>query len=380
MFSSPIEIPTTSLKHYRTLRVIMYVALFIVTIIFALRVLFPTIVQSFDFRSPESGKNAIQNPRSIEGTPRTNGKIEEGGTMKADTTVVGDFSLLAVTAALEKDSVVPESLSFSVRRSYQGFLYPTGEPSVDFPDETVYVHEGVYYALRDGTLYPFVSEQAYLSRFPQERAETTDNSLLTRYPISDEWLGFRVGSLLGNATGVFIVVSETEVRPVGSAEIFLALGYDFADVLSVSEEELGVYKRGRIFLLGATHPDGTLYHDLDTDTYFMVDGKTKRPLDGPYRDFLTKDRHPILVSTKASEMTAGCTLMPSFFGTSLSCETDVTTLPEGYGNDFELTVAETPADIDINALTLSFETAKNKQNMLTLLSKIKQRLLSRFLF
>ena len=34
----------------------------------------------------------------------------------------------------------------------------------------------------------------------------------------------------------------------------LALGYRFEDVLPVNEEDLGIYKRGRILLMGAPHP------------------------------------------------------------------------------------------------------------------------------
>ncbi|MFZ3031828.1 MAG: hypothetical protein WA082_02220 [Candidatus Moraniibacteriota bacterium] len=376
---SPIAIPTAWQSRYRVLRVLLYCVIASVTIFFALRVLFPTLIQSFDFRAPGSSKNAILFPRSTENLPRTNGKIEQNGIMKADTAVIGDFSLIQATAVLEKDSALPETLPFTLRRSYQSFFYPTGDPVTDFPKESLYRVADTYYALRNGTLYPFVSDAAYLSRFEEKHALAADASLLSNYPISEEWLGFRVGSLLSNATGVFVVTSEGEMRPVGSAEIFLALGYDFADVIPVSEEELGAYKRGRIFLLGAAHPDGTLLFDQDTATYYIIGREQKHPLlPGAYRDFLIRDKHPILVSTKASERSVSCALVPNLFGTNLSCATMITTLAPGLGNDFELTLTSPETDIDINSLTISFETAKNRQNMMTLLSQIKQRLLSRF--
>lgn len=376
---SPIAIPSAWQTRYRVLRVLLYGVIASITIFFALRVLFPTLTQSFDFRSPGSSKNAILMPRSPENLPRTNGKIEQNGIMKADTAVIGDFSLVRATAVLEKDSALPETLPLTLRRSYQSFFYPTGDAVTDFPGETLYRVADTYYALRNGTLYPFVSDAAYLSRFEEKHALVADTSLLSSYPVSETWLGFRVGSLLSNATGVFVVVSESEVRPVGSAEIFLALGYDFADVTPVSEEELGAYKRGRIFLLGAAHPDGTILLDQDTETYYIIGQGQKHPLlPGAYRDFLIKNKHPILVSSKASEHTVSCTLVPNLFGTKLSCTTPITALAPGLGNDFELTVTSPETDIDINSLTLSFETAKNRQNMMTLLSQIKQRLLSRF--
>jgi hypothetical protein len=386
-FPAPITIPEAWQHRYRTARLFMYVIIIMVTVIFVLRVLFPTLTMRFDFRSPDSSKNTILAPRGENNTLRTNGKIESGGTLIANTAVLGDFSNVSVTATLEKNSAIPETLAFTLRRSYQSFLYPTGEPISWFPyQEQVYLINDTYYALRNDILYPFVSEQAFLSRAPADHVLTAfDATLLSRYPISDEWLGFRVGSLLSNATGVFIVVSETEVRPVGSAEIFLGLGYNFDDVIPVSEEELGVYKRGRIFILGAAHPDGTLFLDQDTDTYYLIDQGTKRPfvqpVPGYYLDFLTQEHHlhPILVSTRASETSVDCTLLPNIFSTSLSCTTTIDRLAPGFGNDFELRITNPGIDIDLNTVAIAFETAKNKQNVMTLLSQIKQRLLSRFL-
>lgn len=377
---SPIALPEHWRKRYRIARLSMYLLIGAVTVFFAMRVLFPTITQRFDFRTPDSSKNTLLAPRAGDSTPRTNGKIEKNGVLVADTTVLGGFSQVDITATLEKKSAIPETLDFTLRRSYQGFLYPTGEPVTNFPDEKVFRSGDTYYALRDQKLFPFVSEQAFLSRYPREVVSLADANLLETIPIAEEWLGFRVGSLLSNATGVFVVVSETEVRPVGSAEIFLAFGYDFADVIPVSEEELGVYTRGRIFLLGSAHPDGTLLLDQDNESYFIVERGTKRPLlPGTYREYLLTQMRPIVVSTQASEQTAHCTLLPNIFGTRLSCTAAIETLQPGFGNDFELRITSPDTDIDLNALALAFETAKNKQNLMTLLSQIKQRLLSRFL-
>ncbi len=360
----------------------MYLAILFALASFVSSALFPILKQQFDFRTPGSSRNSILAPRSPEHTSRENGKIEANGILRADTAVLGNFSQVRVSATVAKDSAVPNNLTFRLRRSYQSFFYPTGENISQFPSSGVtYLVDGVYYTLKEGTLYPFVSEQAFTSHAPKDRALIATKTLLDTYSVSEQWLGFRVGSLLGNATGVFVVVSDTEVRPVGSAEIFLALGYNFDDVISVNEEELGVYKRGRILLLGAAHPDGTLLYDQDTDTHYLIEQGTKRPFvqPSPYLDFLLTEQklHPILVSKKASEQTASCLLVPNFFATGVTCTAPAASLSSGFGNDFELELSQGESDIDINMLTVSFETAKNKENMMTLLSKVKQRLLSR---
>ncbi len=381
-----IPLPPKWQRRYNISRALLYLILLALVILFASRVFFPTLVQSFDFRSPASSKNMLLNPRSPEGTPRTNGKIEQGGTLTTDTTVVGDFSLVSITAALEKKSPVPSTLDLILRRGYQSFFYPTGEKISYFPyQESTYLINGTYYALRSGTLYPFVSEQAFLSRAPKDHAFTSfDSTLLNVYPVSEEWLGFRVGSLISNANGVFIVTSETEARPIGSANIFLALGYNFNDVIPVSEEELGIYKRGRIMILGAAHPDGTLLFDQDTDTYYLIDHGTKRqlvqPMPGYYLDFLVKDRHlhPVIISSKASERSVTCTLTPNLFRSALACDTPITDLAPGFGSDFQIQIQSPETNIDLGALSVSFETAKNRENMITLLSQIKQHFFARF--
>lgn len=384
-----VPIPDRWQKRYFFLRVVLYIIIVSITISFALRALFPIIEQGFNFRTPSSSRNNIVDPRSSDGTLRTNGQVEKGGLLVANTTAAGNFSQANVLVALEKNSRT-ETLDFSLRRSYRSFLLPAGEVVSTFPTEPLYIIDGTYYALRSDIsssssvseqafLFPFVSEQAFLSRYPKEFALQASTALLTEYPVSEEWLGFRIGSLISNTTGVFVVVNETEIRPIGSAEVFLALGYSFDDVIPADEEEIGIYKRGRIVLLGAPHPDGTIFFDQDTDTHFIIDGGQKRPLaPSVYRDFLLQNIHPITSSSKASEEWVSCSLLPHIFSNSLSCTTSLQGLDSRFGNDFEIHIVSPEKSIDINTLTVSFETAKSKQNMLFLLSQIKQRVLSRF--
>jgi len=358
----------------------MYMLIFFVIYTLLMRALFPTIVQGFDFRNPGSSRNNIADPRSDTGEQRTNGKIAENQSMIADTSVAGDFSRIDASIDLEKNSLIPQNLKLSLRRSYRSFLYPTNGAAEGFPAETIFHVESTYYALRNDVLYPFVSEKAFASRYPLsgQFAVPATPGILNRYPVSDSWIGFRIGSLISNASGVFVVVSENDVRPIGSADVFLQSGYDFNDVIPANEEELGIYKRGKIFLLGDAHPDGTIFWDRDSNRYFIVERGTKRPLEDAYGRFLLSSTHAITASSSASEETVECILQQQgFFGKSLGCTTPLDDLRNNPGNDYELLLRNPSTDIDINALNISFVTDKNKQNMLTLLSQIKQRILSR---
>lgn len=378
MLSVSSYIPKHLLPRYRIFRWLLWISLFLLAGSFIFHTLFPTIETRFDFKAPQSSKNTIREPRTPTDEPRINGKIETGGILIANTSVLGNFSSFSVATQLENKSDVPESLSFSVRRSYQSFLLPTG-PALTAPNtETLYVVNDIYYALRDNKLYPFVSEAAYRSRFPQSFAVLETDTLLQRYPVAEEYIGYRVGSLIAFADGVFIVTDEKEIRPIGSADIFLALGYHFEDVLPANEEELGIYHRGKIFLIDDMHPSGTLLLDQDTKTYYIIDHSFKRPVSGPALDFFLERQTPVLVSSRTSQETALCDLHPSIFGKTLSCTAESDRLDSGFGNDFEITLSGNNVAIDINTLTLSFKTTVNDRNMFTLLSQVKQRLLSRF--
>lgn len=376
-----IHIPENWQYHYKILRAIMYLAIVLAVGTFALRVLFPTLIFSFNFKTPNSSKNNILAPRSPENIPRVNGKLETGSALIANVGTFGNFSQAKINITLEKKSPVPETLNISLRRSYRSFMLPTDDPVTGFPEAELYKIDETYYAIQDNTLYPFVSENAYLTRYPKDFAKDESKEFLSRFSVSENWLGFRIGSLVSFADGVFLIVSETEMRPVGSADIFLNLGYYFENVIPASEEEIGIYKRGKIFTLGEQHPDGTLLFDQDTGNYYLVAQNMKRPItDERYLNFLLKQQIPINASTESNETRVNCNPEPSLFGQSFSCAVKLDTLKQSLGNDFEIRLDQSDTDIDINTLQISLTTDRNKQNMLFLLSQIKQRLLARFGF
>ncbi|MGK2848968.1 MAG: hypothetical protein ACSLEX_02780 [Minisyncoccota bacterium] len=290
--------------------------------------------------------------------------------------ISGNFSEAQINIALEQKSPVPKTLDVSLRKSYFAFLFPDGSPVTSFPQATLYRISDTYYELRDGVLFPFISDAAYLSRYPDAYAIPTTTEFLTKYPLSENKIGFRVGTLISFADGVFLVNSETEVRPIGSADIFLSFGYSFQDVIAVHEEELGIYTRGRIFLMHDQHSDGTLFLDQDTHTYYLIDQGTKRPLlDTSYLNFLLTTHTAIQASQKTSE----CVLIPTWFSKSLQCYMPLKEIQNNLGNNFEITIhGDADNNIELKSLRVILITEKNKQNTLFILSRIKQRVLDRF--
>jgi len=376
MFHLPI-LPSRLQTVYQSIRILLYLSLFIGIALFALKLFFPTFSFKYNFRVSNSS-NTLSAPYSEKRTPANNGKIISSGALITSASVSGTFSSLTAHLTLEKKSALPENFSVVIRRSYQSFFLPTGMPITSFPEETIYKIADTYYALKDNTLYLFVSPSAFLSRYTESMAHEENESFLTAHTLSEEFIGYRVGSLVSFADGVFIITSETDMRPIGNAETLLTLGYRFEDVLPASEEEIGIYKRGRIILLGAIHPDGTLLFDQDTNTYYLIDKGFKRPIeDSVYLNFLKEKQMPVLVSSFASAKQVSCALRPGLLGQSFSCDASIDTLTSGFGNDFILSIQDNDIDIELQTLDVSFKTKQSKDTILLTLSQIKQRLISR---
>lgn len=376
---SGITIPEQSRAYYRKARLFMYAVVLLVVGNFLLDVLFPTFIFPFNFRTPGSLKNTLADPRTEEGALLENGKIERAGSLVANASVFGRFSHAEILATLEKDSSVPETLTAHFRRSYRSFLLPTGEPITGFPSGSRFRVADTYYELRENVLFPFVSEGAFLSRYPLSAAKSAGPELLERFAVSEQWLGYRPGSLLAFAGGVFAVTSEEEVRPIGSADIFLRLGYRFENVIPVNAEEVGIYRRGRIILLGAPHPDGTLFLDADSGDYFLISEGKKHPLpESEYRDFLISRNGVIAALSKDAGKITSCAALPTLSGRSLKCRVPLGTLYDNLGNDYEIRLSGNDAPIELERLAVSLQSEKSLASARRLLTQIKVRFLIRF--
>ncbi len=367
-------------KLYQRLRLLLWVGMVTGGTLFSLSILFPRITQSFDFDNPGASRNQIVDPRGPQGESRTNGKLAGSESLIGNTSLLGDFSSVTASFTLENDSDFPEYATATVRRGYRAAFLPIGDPVTESPSATIFLIDGNYYRFENDTLTPFISEAAYRSRYPAgQPLARADASIFAEHPRAKEPLGFRVGSLLSFADGVFVVTSDTEIRPIGSAEIFLALGYRFDDVLPVSEEELGIYKRGRIVLLNTPHADGTLFRDQDTGEVFVVEsGKRRLVTDTGYREFLVAQQMPIETRASDAGRSVSCTLESGFFPRTYRCTAPLTELNANLGSDYELTLQGTGTDFEMETLSLAFDTHVTVENARTLLAKVKQRILVRF--
>lgn len=395
-FLDAIPIPQEKMRTYYCLRGLLFVGFISVVSIISYSFLFPSKIFTIDFRNPDAVKNTLLDPRDASENPTSDGRIDEQTALIVNGGAIGIFADATLSVQLKKDSSIPKNTTLSIQKGYRELFLPEGD-SAEFPawkkdslspsgpfdgqkNANLFRIDGIIYQLFDGILYRFSSDAAALSRY--EPTDITDETIdfLDRYPLSEEWIGFRPGTLLSFADGVFVVYSETDIRPIGSPLIFQAMGYNWDDVIPASEEEIGMYTRGKVIFTGTLRAPGTLFHDIERNTFFTIDEqKIRRPIrDTALLSFFLKRTHPISVSEKSREISSRCILTPgTFFSKTLSCDASLREMINLPGNDYQLTFTAS-SDMNIESISATLKRSPEKDNLLSTLSQLKIRITDRY--
>lgn len=385
-FLETLPIPPERKRLYAFLRGLLFISFFTIMGMLGYSFLFPSQGFTIDFHNPDAAKNTLLDPRGMSGSPLREGSVKKNSVLIVNGGALGTFSDADISVRLRKHSILPENISLSIQKGYRAMFLPEGAPA-EFPawnhrsGDQIFRVDGDIYQLSEGTLYRFSSEVAALSRTEPDAIIDATSEILSRYPIADEWIGFRPGTLLSFADGVFVVYSETEIRPIGSAEIFQAIGYDWNDVISASEEEIGSYKRGKMILPGTLHAPGTLFYTIETGAYFTIDEKHhRRPITDPsLLSFSLRHAHAIPVSEKSRELAARCELKArALFPREYACESPLQDISDDLaGNDYQFTFTPS-SDIDMESIALTLDRSPEKGNLRSAISQLKTRILDRY--
>ncbi|NTW15213.1 MAG: hypothetical protein HGA38_02460 [Candidatus Moranbacteria bacterium] len=371
-------IPAHNRSSYRILRAIMFAIFAASAAVFAYRTLFPTQPFSFSFRNPDTSENTLEDP--VDGTGKTvrHGRIPVGGTVTTYAGTVGTFSNASVRIVLDTDSTVPKSgLKVAIRKSYRSFYYPEGEPLSTQPQKRVITAGGKPYLFSTDALYPFVSDRAALSWSPKERILAGTPELLSIFPPrEEERVGFRPGTLVSDAQGVYAIDGDEKAHPIGNTEVFSALGFHWDDVIKADEEELGFHKRGRILLFDGAQPDGTLFRDTVSGSYSVVSDGRRLPIsDRDSLERLLGVTTPIDASSDSLLTAASCELRRtplSFLHPTYRCDIPLGPLSTFPGDSFSISLT---SDETIHAadFSVTLETKPDRSNFSLFLARIRER-------
>lgn len=327
MKKQPHHIPNPWDRRYKVARAVLFSAFIIMGAYMLFLILFPSQSLSFDFKNPEASKNTLLDPHAPDGASLDKGNISAETPIIIDASIArGDYSLLQNVFTPDKKSPLPNG-SMTTQKSYRAFFLPTGTPITDN------------------------------ARFEEK---------------------FHSGSLLSFADGVFLIDGNL-VRPIGDATIFESLGYTWTDVVPASEEDMGVYEKGKIVTLGNMHPDNTVFYDSDTRNYFLIRSGEKHPIaDEAIAQSYLNGTHPILVSERALSIKESCSLsLSGLLIKQYACSMPIEALKNLPGDTYRLT-ARFDDTVSFQSAEVIFADTVNKDNMRKSLSQIKQRILSHY--
>ncbi|MEI6650103.1 MAG: hypothetical protein WCL23_01565 [Candidatus Moraniibacteriota bacterium] len=378
LFDAATVLPEKIRIRFRWFQVVLVLVFLFAAFMSGYALLFPFQNFSFNFSNPDTAKNTLEDPVGPDLTSLKKGRVKAGETLRTYAGTTASFSSVRVDLALEKDSPLPDMITVSLRRSFRSFFLPAGKPLDSAPDQRVLAVDGSPYLFSQQSLSPFISDTAALSWAPKEKVLPGKNDILTIFPPQDTLVGFRHGTLVSDAQGVYAIGGDDKAHPIGNTTVFESLGFHWNDVRPVSEEELGLHKRGKIILFDAAQPDGTVFLDRATKQYYVIDSGTKAPIVNKDRlDTLLGVTTPIEATSDTFRRPVKCVLNKNIlpFGRTYSCDIPIESLRNLPGGSFELSL-DSVRDLHLADLSLSFHTSPDWQNFSLFLTQLKERFLA----
>jgi hypothetical protein len=274
---------------YKIIRILIYLIPVIVLIVGFYLVIFP--VESFTYSSDqpklskfEIQKDTVSNEISFGVFPlKKNNLINLGVNLKKT----------------EKKSCQENPPTVTLERTYQAFLYPTGQ-DIDNQDE-----------LKD-LLY-------------------ADNS--TKYPN---------GTLLHNKpTDQVFVLSHGRRILFPGPEIFLAFGYNFDNMIDVDQSVIDQYPEAdhRVFLWTQPHPDGIVFESFPSHSFYLVlNGQKHLITDANLLENAWPEHYSIPVNDITPDSRTQChVLAKDYAAGTIKCVFDTNSLPISLGKYYLFT-------------------------------------------
>ncbi|MCA9364498.1 MAG: hypothetical protein KC736_01245 [Candidatus Moranbacteria bacterium] len=426
------------------LRTLLWLGAFFVFCFVLSRILFAQEILTFDFDSPNSLKNGLTHPKTLnEFVPDDSGKISQNDALLIHGAVSDEFHTARVRVVV-RDGSLPSDLFVSTRRSFLSFLSPVSEEYAPFSNGSLVKFDGGYFLFSDGILYPFdslstvlsfgygedsflsvsdidlmsfvygtkitsqngyvsgmhlfdgqtyyrvgkngdlipyVSEQAYRSHFSNDVSLVVTFDDLKDRVVSPILLGFSNGTLLSYGISAFVTENNI-LHPINNPITFSSMGYSFDNLLSASGEDVGIYDRTRLFTLSSPHPSGTVFYTNDTDEYFLFSENTLFPLTTSAAQTYLSERDPITVSSDGLNVFSSCDLEKDLFSfVTRSYSCDVPLVPL---SDFLGNTYQftffSQADVSLSHMKVSFSRDTSWENAREALGDIYERVLLRFGF
>lgn len=147
------------------------------------------------------------------------------------------------------------------------------------PDGSLLQAEGDdnVFLIENGKKRPFVSKSALLSRFNLKQIISVSPEELDSYqpglPIK-----FPNYSLVKSPKNNVYLIVDKEKRGIISWAVFQKIGFNPAEIIDATFEELEAYQEGNLITATSTHPLGALLQDNTSGGVYFVENGTKAPI------------------------------------------------------------------------------------------------------
>ncbi len=155
---------------------------------------------------------------------------------------------------------------------------PDGNPldlNIIHPDGTLLKGSGAtVYVLEKGQKRGIISKKAFLSQYKWNEIIELEDNILTRYSNGPVKV-FRDGTLIKGSSATVYIIENGQKRPISSEQTFNALGFDWGNILVVSDAEVNAVPDGNPLDLNIIHPDGTLLKGSGATVYVIENGQKR---------------------------------------------------------------------------------------------------------
>lgn len=434
-FIKEIKLEPTWQRKYIYLKILLYILFLIICFFVSYKILFPTITLNYSFLNSNSLKNTLVFPRILpEKIFPKNGNIKKEDTFIINANPLGSFSNIKTTLTIDKKIDKNSNIFLSIKKAYQAFFYPKGEPvgfkngTLIFCDNQFYIiskeklrkfsssriifelgfaknsilevsrddlryneigddienadlyiddilikNSGNYYKFENNELRPFISQRAFLSQYLDSQAIEKDNFFINQYPISKNIINFTDGTLASSEESVFIL-SNQKSYPIDNSDTFLSMGFNWENVIKLTPDEFGEIERQKQFTLNTPHPDGTIFFDKKTKTYSIVENMQLREMGSANIAKTYPIKNAIIVDSDSINKKIECNLKSNFiYKKNYQCKINLESINNFEGNDFELSL-KADENIIIKEIKTTFFTSLSLSNLKYKLSKIKNNI------
>lgn len=216
-------------------------------------------------------------------------------TTKQETTTV--IPQNKATAALYNYTPHVYNGNYNFYRTWQRYF------TKDYPDGSLLRAEGEggVWLIDDGEKRPFHTQTALTSRFDKNKVITIPKSTLSNYPKGAP-VRFPNYSLVKSPRGNIYLLVDNKKRKIANDEAFRNIGYNPAEVMNASWQDIRGYEDGKPITATSTYPTGALLQNNQTGGVYWVYEGAKAPIMARvFLDTKFKNKHIISVAPQELE-------------------------------------------------------------------------------